>query len=43
VLRDEHGAVFALGQNENGQLGLGGVGGAQTAAAATPQRCPIDE
>ena len=43
VLRDEHGAVFALGQNENGQLGLGGVCGAQTAAAATPQRCPIDE
>ena len=36
VLRDEHGAVFTFGQNENGQLGLG-VGAVGVASADTPQ------
>jgi hypothetical protein len=35
VLRDEGGRVFTLGQNENGQLALGGT----PEAAGTAMRC----
>ena len=37
VLRDEGGRVFTLGQNENGQLALGGT----PEAAGTAMRCVL--
>ena len=38
VVRDEHGAVFTFGQNENGQLGLGCVIGVGVEARASPTK-----
>jgi alpha-tubulin suppressor-like RCC1 family protein len=38
VVRDEHGAVFTFGQNENGQLGLGCVIGIGVEARDSPTK-----
>ena len=39
VVRDEHGAVYTFGQNENGQLGLGCVMGLMWKQDIGRQKC----